>query len=390
MWAQAMADAGGNAAAMAGQAGACGGRSLGPGELVGTVKSWNGSKGFGFIMSEQISGDVFFSRNELPPEAREVRGTFLEGRAVAFEAHEGADGRYKATSVQIFPAEGQPLAGMIKSYSEQNRYGFITSSSLPDDVRFQSTDLPPMVSGANLKGKLVTFEMQQLPDGKLRVTKMQFQTSKIAAEVAPNVGGFTPFGAPAANVINPAMTGFISGIVKSFSEKHGYGFVNIPGQPIDIKFGRVDVMGSNNVDAGEAVKFVPTVGPDGRLQAKNVQPDASRGGIKRTGVPTSMLGVSGGDRPGKQQRYGGADLGSPEQLADPGVVGQYLTGAVKSYIPSTGFGFISCPDVSGDIYFSKHMIPPEMQNAELKGQGVTFELSCAPDGKLRATNVTAA
>mmetsp|Transcript_93560 Transcript_93560/g.180383 ORF Transcript_93560/g.180383 Transcript_93560/m.180383 type:complete len:382 (-) Transcript_93560:120-1265(-) len=360
------------------------------GELYGVVKSWNGSKGFGFIISDAIHGDIFFSRNELPEEAREVRGTFLEGRRVSFVAQQGNDGRVKASSVAITAAAGQPVAGIIKSYSEQNRYGFVTSSSLSEDARFQSSDLPQVLPGINLKGKLVIFETQQLQDGKLRVTKMQFQTSKIAAEVAPNVGGFTPFGAPAANVINPAMTGFISGIVKSFSEKHGYGFVNIPGQPIDIKFGRVDVMGSNNVDAGEAVKFVPTVGPDGRLQAKNVQPDASRGGIKRTGVPTSMLGVSGGDRPGKQQRYGGADLGSPEQLADPGVVGQYLTGAVKSYIPSTGFGFISCPDVSGDIYFSKHMIPPELQNIELKGQGVNFELSCAPDGKLRATNVTAA
>jgi len=360
------------------------------GGLEGIVKSWNGSKGFGFILSDAIQGDVFFSRNELPEEAREVRGTFLEGRRVSFVAQQSADGRVKASSVAITAAAGQPVAGIIKSYSEQNRYGFVTSSSLTEDARFQSSDLPQMLPGVNLKGKLVIFETQQLQDGKLRVTKMQFQTSKIAAEVAPTAGGFTTFGAPAANVMmNPLMTGFISGIVKSFSDKHGYGFINIPGQPIDIKFGRVDVMGGNMVDAGEMVKFIPMVGPDGRLQAKHVQSESGRGGgIKRTGVPTSMLGVSGGDRPGKQQRYG-ADQGFNEQLVDPGVVGQYLTGAVKSYIPSTGFGFISCPDVSGDIYFSKHMIPPEMQNAELKGQGVTFELSCAPDGKLRATNVTA-
>lgn len=363
------------------------------GGIEGVVKSWNGSKGFGFIISEVIQGDVFFSRNELPEEAREVRGTFLEGRRVCFVAQQGADGRVKASSVAIIPAAGQPVAGIIKSYSEQNRYGFVTSSSLTEDARFQSSDLPQILPGVNLKGKLVIFETQQLQDGKLRVTKMQFQTSKIASEVAPNVGGFATFGAPAgfaAPAVNPLVTGFISGIVKSFSDKHGYGFINIPGQPIDIKFGRVDVMGTNPVDAGEMVKFVPMVGPDGRLQAKHVQPESGRGGgIKRTGVPTSVLGVGGGDRPGKQQRYG-ADQGFTEQLVDPGVVGQYFTGAVKSYIPSTGFGFISCPEVSGDIYFSKHMIPPEMQNAELKGQGVAFELSCAPDGKLRATNVTAA
>jgi len=293
------------------------------GGLDGIVKSWNGSKGFGFILSDAIQGDVFFSRNELPEEAREVRGTFLEGRRVSFVAQQGADGRIKASSVAITAAAGQPVAGIIKSYSEQNRYGFVTSSSLTEDARFQSSDLPQMLPGVNLKGKLVIFETQQLQDGKLRVTKMQFQTSKIAAEVAPNVGGFATFGAPGVNTLNPLMTGFISGIVKSFSDKHGYGFINIPGQPIDIKFGRVDVMGGNMVDAGEMVKFIPMVGPDGRLQAKHVQAESGRGGgIKRTGVPTSMLGVSSGDRPGKHQRYG-ADQGFSE-LVDPGVVGQYL------------------------------------------------------------------
>jgi len=323
--------------------------------------------------------------NELPEEAREVCGTFFEGRRVSFVAQQGADGRIKASSVAITASPGQPVAGIIKSYSEQNGYGFVQSSSLTDDARFQRTDLPQMMPGVNLKGKLVIFEAQQLQDGKLRVSKMQFQTSKIAAEVSPGVGGFGGFGAPAANLLNPLMTGFITGLVKSFSEKNGYGFINIPGQPIDIKFGRVDVQGEAMVEPGQAVKFMPVVGPDGRLQAKSVEPDASGGaGMKRTGGPTLMMG--GGDRPGKQQRFGGGF----EQAVDPSVVGQYLTGAVKSYIPSTGFGFISSPEVAGDIYFSKHMIPPEMQNTELKGQGVTFELSCAPDGKLRATNVTAA
>merc|ERR1719458_43597 len=360
------------------------------GEFYGVVKSWNGLKGFGFITSEVAQGDVFFSRNELPEEAREVQGTFLQGRQVTFVPQQGPDGRVKASSVAITAAQGQPIAGLIKSYSEKHGYGFVTSSSLTEDARFQSADLPQMMPGANLKGKLVLFEVQQLQDGKLRVTKIQYQSSKIAAEVAPGGcggggGGFGGgFGAPAAAnlFINSLLTGQIDGVVKSFSEKNGYGFINIPGQPIDIKFGQSDLQGE--VQSGQAVKFTPMMGGDGRLQAKDIQPGTGGGaGVKRAGGPTSMM--DGGDRPGKQQRFG-----QPQQAVDPGVVGQYITGAVKSYIPSKGFGFISSPEVHGDIYFSKMMISPEMQDAELKGQEVTFELACAPDGKLRAANVTPA
>jgi len=106
-----------------------------------------------------------------------------------------------------------------------------------------------------------------------------------------------------------------------------------------------------------------------------------------TPVSTPVLGVSNvdGDRPLKIRRS--ADPAAVERLADPTVIGKFHTGVVKTYIPTSGFGFIKSPDVTGDIYFSKHVCRG-LEHAELRDQRVSFELSVAPDGKLRAANVT--
>mmetsp|Transcript_24004 Transcript_24004/g.65454 ORF Transcript_24004/g.65454 Transcript_24004/m.65454 type:complete len:398 (-) Transcript_24004:40-1233(-) len=378
--------------------------------IQGMVKSWNGAKGYGFINCDQIPGDVFFSRNELPEEAREVRGTFLEGRMVSFDAHQGVDGRSKASSVQILAAEGKPLPGMIKSYSEQNRYGFLNSSSLADDVRFQSSDLPPMAPGANLKGKLVIFELNQLADGKLRVAKMQFQTSKIAAAVnayggsyggswgascggyGGGAGGPPRLALPMAPHQGQQLDGsMLTGTVKSFSDRNGYGFINAPGQMQDIKFGKADLL-VDSITVGALVCFQPAYAPDGRMQARQVQ----LGGQKRQGSSFGPPGSGGANgRPAKQQRTGPWQSPSPAGPAGPWrspgagdlTPGQIISGTVKSYIPSKGFGFITSPDVDGDVYFMRQVLPADAQGAELKGSTVSFELTFAPDGKHRASSV---
>merc|ERR1739844_476956 len=51
------------------------------------------------------------------------------------------------------------------------------------------------------------------------------------------------------------------------------------------------------------------------------------------GVSAPMFGVSAGDRPEKRQKI--VDNASIEKLADPTVIGEYHTGIVKTYIPST-------------------------------------------------------
>mmetsp|Transcript_45574 Transcript_45574/g.114874 ORF Transcript_45574/g.114874 Transcript_45574/m.114874 type:complete len:356 (-) Transcript_45574:57-1124(-) len=342
----------------------------------GVVKSWNGAKGYGFINSDDYAGDIMFSRNELPEDAREVQGKFLQGKMVFFEAVEGQDGRAKAGGVQLLAVEGQALTGKIKSFSEKNGYGFITSSSLQTDVRFQASDLPPsMPPGTNLQGQLMTFFPQARPDGKMMAQKLSFQQAP-GKNAGMAFGGFAGKGCGKGSFTVAARAGpqangsMMSGTVKSFSSKNGYGFILCPGQQGDIKFG-INDLSSDAIEPGVAVSFMAAVGPDGRIQAKNVQPQS---GMKRGSgpiLPTSAkrINVGGGAYAG-----GGGD-------------GQWITGTVKSYNSGKGFGFISSPGQPMDIYFATASISPQAVQAITIGQGVTCELNYALDGKLRAKNV---
>lgn len=351
-------------------------------ELAGTIRSYNGSKGFGFITGAGEYADVMFSRNELPEDAREVRGQVVEGRQVTFDAVINPDGRAKATRVQLHAAEGQKLPGKIKSYSSQNGYGFVTSSCLPDeqDVYFQATDFPGVPAGANLQGQLVLFETQCTPDGKLKAGRIQFQTKKIAEQFVG--GGASP--QIAAGLASTVGSGtMLPGVVKSFSERHGYGFIQVPGLPCDIMFKQANVQGPP-VAAGANVQFVLTQSPDQRLQASHVF--AAGGGVdfgaKRPGgLPGSMPQL-------KQHKTASAPVETRS-------TGQMLQGTVKSYNASKGWGLIASPavpaggnGVAGDVFFMKSNLPQEARDADTKGMSVYFELMQTPDGKFRAQNIT--
>merc|ERR1711956_211254 len=104
-----------------------------------------------------------------------------------------------------------------------------------------------------------------------------------------------------------------------------------------------------------------------------------------------------GERPKKQPRTAGssgmswasgATGAQPPSPVEMFSEGERLAGVVKSFIPSTGFCFITSEQVPGDIYFARTVLPPEMHYMELTGQTVTFELTYASDGKLRSKNVT--
>jgi len=362
--------------------------------LVGVVKSYNGSKGFGFIQSDGIDGDVLFSRHELPDDAKEVRGKFLEGKTVNFEAQAGVDGRPKAVRMTILPSEDDFMAGCIKSYSDRHQYGFITSSALAEDVRFERKDLDPFIPGAQLKGELVIFKAMSTPDGKLRVSQVRFQSGKIAEKFrtmtalngmvginmnpVPTSSIPTPTQAPvptsAAVPSDGQMLGTQSGVVKSYNEKNGYGFINLPNSSTDIKFGRADVS-SASIAVGAAVQFELTVLPDGRAQAKGVTTVQNQGIKRERGAPS--FGIATAPEP-KQSKVGFGAQGT----------GRFLGGTIKSYNAHKGFGFITTGTVRSDVFFMKSNLPLELQNLALQGRTASFELMSAPDGSYRAQNLT--
>merc|ERR1719230_1944078 len=121
----------------------------------------------------------------MPGDMRDVQGNFLEGRTVTFVLGQSPDGRHKATDVKLDEADGEEVAlpGAIKSFSIKNGYGFIESSSLGSDLRFDYNQIRNPPIGADLKGMLVSFKVQSTPDGKLRAERVQLQSGKKAKQL---------------------------------------------------------------------------------------------------------------------------------------------------------------------------------------------------------------
>jgi cold shock CspA family protein len=357
-----------------------------PGGRTGTVKSYNGRKGFGFINCPQAGGDIFFGRDVLPEDAREVSGKFIEGRSVQVEWEVGSDSRPRATQVTVLAGEGEEIAGMIKSYNETTGYGFLTSTSLPQDARFNRDDMPQMPMGAQVKGELVRFQVSYMPDGKIRANNIFFQTKKIAEKVgisAMQMG--MPFGGWGGGWGSPMFGGMgamAEGIVKMFNEERGFGFINMPGIPADIFFGKGDLKGGS-VTQGSMVSFQLAAGDQGKLQAKAVS--ISRGG---GGAFGKMMGFGGGG--GKRPNYDSS--GEPpakkwKQEVVLSATGQCVTGSIKSFNLQKGFGFITSPEVTDDIFFMKTNLPQGATNQDIVGSAVGCEIMATNDGRLQADSI---
>lgn len=267
--------------------------------MKGVVKSYHGQKGFGFINSDGVGEDIYFMRKDMPQDMRDVQGKFLEGRAVTFTLGLGADGRHKATEVKLDESENAvediALPGVIKSFSHKNGYGFISSSSLEGDVRFELSAMHGVLPGVDLKGALVSFKVQALADGKFRAAKVDFQSGKKAKAYKQDaaMGMIMPaFGFGMQQTMNMSSFGNQgggkkqSGTVKSFNDAKGFGFISMPGYPEDIKFGNSDLIGGVP-SAGTTVQFTMAINGDGRASAKQVR--VGGGGMKRSAAaaPTS-------------------------------------------------------------------------------------------------------
>lgn len=273
--------------------------------LVGTVRSYNGSKGFGFITGEGQFNDVMFARNELPEDAQEIRGNMIEQKIVTFDAVIKSDGRAKATAVSIQAQEGQSIPGIIKIYNDKHRNGLVTSHALPGvEVRFRLEDFNKSSPTGRLDKDLVIFQYKYLPDGKCVATTIQFQTSQIAAKYG--------------EVITKANNGAGSGTKRP---------VNMVHQPVVVH-------------------------------------------------PSSLKAHKPSEVPVQ-------------------VTGQYLSGTIKSYNPTKGWGLIATPGIPsgtngqpGDVFFMKSNLPVEVRDTEgLTGRSVNYELVKTNDGKCRAHNV---
>jgi len=392
----------------------------------GVIRRYNGSKGFGFIESEGHCADTMFSRMELPEDAREVRGQIIENRVVSFDAVIQPDGRAKATRVELPYVEGEKCPGKIKSFNHKKGYGFVTSSCLWDDVLFDLNAFHPPHSippNVDLAGALVLIEIQHQPDAKMKASTIQFQTKEIAkryslGQATSNRGIPMPMphhsgGPHSYNGISGGayhtgglqhsapqdfapVEGAVSGIVKSFSEKNGYGFITVPGLTSDVKFGMTEtaILGGR-VEVGAIVQLALASSGDGKFRATSVS-------IAPAGGKAASVSGKGGQKraaPQPQPMRTPMEPMRKQLKIDVPVMttDQWLTGMIKSYNPKKGFGFISTPSIAqgtagipGDVFFMMSNLTgdKEVREASLTGREVEFELVTAPDGQYRAQNVS--
>merc|ERR1711972_539975 len=66
--------------------------------MVGSIKSYNAQKGFGFITTADLHGDVFFMKSNLPEEAQ---GMALQNRDVEYELMRSQDGHLRAQNIAV-------------------------------------------------------------------------------------------------------------------------------------------------------------------------------------------------------------------------------------------------------------------------------------------------
>jgi len=123
------------------------------------------------------------------------------------------------------------------------------------------------------------------------------------------------------------------GVIKGLNPDKGFGFIECP--EIKEVFGSdvfLHMKQANGVETGESVSFAIMLNKDNRPQAYDVMSDMKGGGKGWGGK--AMMGGCGGKGDGK-----GCGKVPDEEL------GQF-DGIIKSFNPTSGYGFISCPGLS--------------------------------------------
>lgn len=197
------------------------------------------------------------------------------------------------------------------------------------------------------------------------------------------------------------------GIVKNFNAVKGYGFFSSSALGgADVFFAKRDVPPGDQASPlqGRAAVFTPALQPDGKAQAKDIRlcapggfggaPGGGAGAAAATVRMSQLMPQLAGLGLGQQQlsqlmsHLGGAGLGMAGMAPSVPRVGglsdgQGAQGTVKTFNSEKGFGFISCPKSSEDLYFKS-------QEAIAVGMELAFTVKVMPDGKQQARDLVAA
>lgn len=216
------------------------------------------------------------------------------------------------------------------------------------------------MSEARMEGVDVMFDIQSMHDGKMHARN-------VISTQTPNVGQA------------------VSGTVKSYNPVKGFGFFSVEGLAEDVFFSKERIPADYAQQRLENVKAVFQLQQkkDGKFEAFNIQLAAvvNQFGLAVPQADGKRGFVTGLVPDAKRQRVVPAQVAGAALSDDT----QYQ-GTIKSFRDSTGYGFIVCPQTSGDLRFHLRDLVDPTQGAPQHAD-VTFLARRQPDGRLQAHQV---
>jgi cold shock protein len=181
---------------------------------------------------------------------------------------------------------------------------------------------------------------------------------------APEGGGFggSPVGGPSSTPMNSGAPP-VDAVVKWFKADKGYGFVELAGGQGDafLHVNALHAAGHDSVPAGAKLRVQVGAGAKGAQVTRVLEVDA-------TGVV---------ERP---QRSSG-DGPRPRRVAPDPSTAVSVTGKVKWFDESKGFGFVASEDGGKDVFVHISILGPAGISHLAEGQQVTMRVVDTPKGR---------
>jgi len=223
----------------------------------GIVKSHNAQKGWGFINVNGIAADIYFKG--------ESQG-FRVGQPICFELRWTKDGKPQAQNCSLPMTAGESICderatiewaanleeqiGRVKSYNAAKGFGFVTVEGLPQDVYFQSKDLPAGLEFESLEGTLLQFVVHTTPDGKPQMRnaylveappqglkRQAVDVSEVVKRPRQDILPLPPSAGSSPRMAIKEESGCLA-TVKSYNASKGFGFLTSPDIDCDVYFNR--------------------------------------------------------------------------------------------------------------------------------------------------------